>query len=343
MKNKGSVEQQSVKSSSITSDTVSIASCFSKLSMASKRIINKAYSIDAIQFGQDINWLDLPKDKMPNYKYSEFDWSSSHKLKDKVNDQVKKSADTKATLSHLLKEINLFLEIYNGSSVDSLFIKIENVSLSSEYDLQLNGFETYGRTDLLISPSHEKDVLDMNYCNIQLKSVANYKHERSDEIFKSSDADCKRNQEKLTAESLAELLGSIPLSKCPIMQFTTDLDQNFHIMFFYEDNKDNGLQLHHYNLSGTEAIATLAVWLIYFCPHLLYSETIQPKTKDLKLLENIQRAHQNIKKMISSNSLDIPIKHNLELNSVTDNLPICLKTEQDYKIKCQKWVDSLSS
>ena len=43
MKNKGSVEQQSVKSSSITSDTVSIASCFSKLSMASKRIINKAF------------------------------------------------------------------------------------------------------------------------------------------------------------------------------------------------------------------------------------------------------------------------------------------------------------
>ena len=69
-------------------------------------------------------------------------------------------------------------------------------------------------------------------------------------------------------------------------------------------------------------------------------------TKSLNLLENIQRAHQSIKKKISTNSFDKSVKYNYKLNSETDKespLPICLETEQDYKIKCQKWVDSLSS
>lgn len=85
----------------------------------------------------------MPKDNVSNYKYSEFDWPSSKvgvkqmNNKVKVKHEVNESADTKAALNHLIKEINLFLEKHNGSSLDSIFTKITDVSSSDCYNLQL--------------------------------------------------------------------------------------------------------------------------------------------------------------------------------------------------------------
>ena len=118
--------------------------------------------------------------------------------------------------------------------------------------MQLHGFDCRGRTDLIISSLFCDQELEKNYCNIQLKPGVKYECEDSDEIYKSSDAE----KEKLTGQSLAELLGSIYYSSTPIMQFTTDLDQNFNIMFL--STKNNVIKYNHYDLDGTEAIATLA-------------------------------------------------------------------------------------
>ena len=140
---------------------------------------------------------------------------------------LNESADTTAALNHLKTQINTCLEMYNGSSLDSLFMVIEDVSSSKDYNIRLinQGIDLVGRTDGIIAPSIYYDKLDMNYCNVQLKTVVKYKYEDSQDINTTSKADV------LTAQSMAELLASIPLSECPTMQFTTDLDQNFHIMF----------------------------------------------------------------------------------------------------------------
>lgn len=192
------------------------------------------------------------------------------------------------------------------------------------------------RTDLIISAMLCEEELSMNYCNIQLKAVVKYKIDGSDEIFKSSCAE----KDILTAQSMAELLASIRYSKCPTMQFTTDLDQNFHIMILSEEYNETNLI--HYDLSGTEAIAMISIWLLNFCPHKNYTKTLDPQTKDLNLLANIQRAHQNIKEKMKS--FNIPLfKQNPELVSVVEENynPFCSETEEDSKLKCQKWVDSL--
>jgi hypothetical protein len=50
------------------------------------------------------------------------------------------------------------------------------------------------------------------------------------------------------------------------MHCTTDLNQNFNIMFLLEI--DNRITLNRYKLSAKRAIASISIWLYYFCPHL---------------------------------------------------------------------------
>ena len=223
--------------------------------------------------------------------------------------------------------------MHNGSSLDSLFIKITDVSTSNKHNLELQVFDNNlsGRTDGIISPICQ-EVTQMNYCNIQLKTVLKSKYEESENINTTSKAD------ELTAQSLAELLASIRFSECPTMQFTTDLDQNFQIMFLTQE-KDDKVIFNHYKLSGTDAIAAISMWLLYFCPHRDIKKILKPKTTDLKLLADIQRAYQNIKEMMES----VPqiIEQDSELASVVEDKPLCLGTEEDNQSKCQKWVDSI--
>ena len=67
---------------------------------------------------------------MLNYNFSVFDCPSSKVgIKNNKNEEIEKhvvneSADTIAALNHLEKEINLFLGMYKGSSLDSIFTKI---------------------------------------------------------------------------------------------------------------------------------------------------------------------------------------------------------------------------
>lgn len=297
-----------------------------------------AYAIDPIYICSNINWLDIPKDKMPDYQYSVFDWPSSQVGIRLNNKEFKKkpvtneAKDTEAASDHLFKELNLFLGKHNGSSLDSIFMKINNVSSSSIYNLDLGGFNTRGRTDLLISQINSGCELLANYCNIQLKAVVKYKNEDSDEIFTTSDAENK----KLTAQSVAELLSSIPFSKFPVMQCTTDLNKNFHIMIL--TNQDNCTTLNHYDLNGTEFIATIAIWLLYFCQHINLNETHGPKTKDLILLKGITNAQHEIKERILRNDYNI-------LNSYRQVLPqldIGIESQENNLSKCQKWVDSIN-
>lgn len=321
-------------SSKRSDDTNRIAKEFSKLTTSSTIKIISAYQLSTFYFQNNINWIDLPKEIIPPYEFTKFDWLSRKDNK----------VDTQAASDHLLKELNLFLKMHNGSSLDSIFMKIKDVSSSSAYDVQLHGFDCWGRTDLIISSLFCDQELEKNYCNIQLKPVVKYKCEDSDEIYKSSDAE----KEKLTGQPLAELLGSIYYSSTPIMQFTTDLDQNFHIMFL--STKNNVIKYNHYDLDGTEAIATLATWLLYFCPHIDSSDQLIPKTKDLKFLKSIQDANQHIKNKIQLNNFFIPIaSQKLEIDSVVEEdfngnsvfTYIYSQTEEDNRLKCQKWVDSL--
>jgi hypothetical protein len=146
------------------------------------------------------------------------------------------------------------MKLHNKESLNSIFTKIINVSSSSEYNVNLFGFNCYGRTDLMISPSCIMCEKLMNYCNIQLKPMIIYKYENSAEIIKYSDI----KNDKLSTQSLAEFLSYIRYSN--IMHFTTDLNQNFHIMFLTEN--ENKIILNFYNLSGTEAIATIPIGCI---------------------------------------------------------------------------------
>ena len=119
---------------------------------------------------------------------------------------------------------------------------------------------------------------------------------------------------------MAELLASIRDSDCPTIQFTTDLDQNFQIMFLTQE-KDNKVILNHYKLSGTEAIAAISMWLLYFCPHRNPDGLLKPKTKDLNRLADIQRAHQNIKEKMNSEPQIIELDSLLA--SVVEDKPLC--------------------
>ncbi len=94
----------------------------------------------------------------------------------------------------------------------------------------------------------------MNYCNIQLKPMIIYKYENSAEIIKYSDI----KNDKLSTQSLAEFPSYIRYYN--IMHFTTDLNQNFHIMFLTEN--ENKIIPNFYNLSRTEAIATIPIGCI---------------------------------------------------------------------------------
>jgi len=242
---------------------------------------------------------------------------------------VNESADTIAALNHIKKQINSFLEMYNGSSLDSLFMKITDVSSSKSYGLKLPLFGKIlsGRTDLIISPSN-KYISQTNYCNIQLKTVVKSKFEDSED-----------NAGGLTAQSITELLASCTMSKCPTMQFTTDLDQNYQIMFLSQINGED-IKIRHYKLSGTNAIVAISMWLLYFCPHMHGVVELKPKTTDLKLLADIQRAYQNIKKKIKS--APQTVEQDSELASVVVDKPICLGTEEDIQSKCQRWVDQFT-
>ena len=153
----------------------------------------------------------------------------------------------------------------------SLFMVIEDVSSSNNYNIRLinHGIDLVGRTDGIIVPSILEDKRIMNYCNVQLKTVVKYKYEDSQDINTTSKADV------LTAQSMAELLASIPLSECPTMQFTTDLDQNYHIMFLTQ-NEGEKIIFREYKLSGTDAITTISMWLLFFCPHQNDDVTLKP-------------------------------------------------------------------
>lgn len=88
----------------------------------------------------------------------------------------------------------------------------------------------------MISPSCIMFEKLMNYCNIQLKPLIKYKYENSAEIINYSDI---KNGEILT-QTVAELLSYIRYYA--IMHCTTDLNQNFHILFLTEnDNKINSI------------------------------------------------------------------------------------------------------
>ena len=138
---------------------------------------------------------------------------------------------------------------------------------------------------------------------------------------------------------MAELLASCRLSECPTMQFTTDLDQNFQIMFLTQKEGGN-IEFNHYKLSGTEAITTISMWLLYFCPHRNPDGLLKPKTEDLNRLADIQRAHQNIKEKMNSEPQMIELDSLLA--SVVEDKPICLGTEEDNQSKCQRWVDQFT-
>ena len=270
-------------------------------------------------YAEGIEWLDLPNDQMPSYEYKEFDWLSSKVAEIKNNKKpkylVNESADTVAALSHLLEQINLFLK---NKSLDSMFLKIKDVSSDKSCNVNLNGFGS-GRTDLIISSIDSDWELLTNYCSIQLKPIILTKHEGSDNILKYSSA----QDNTLSPQSFAELLAYTRISQCPIMHCTTDLNQNFHIMFLLE--KDNKITLNRYKLSAKKAIASIAIWLYYFCPH-----TTENKTQDLNLLASIQRAHQLIKKKL--NSFDL---WKSELKKLDEE-------REDNSSKCQKWVELIN-
>ena len=79
---------------------------------------------------------------------------------------------------------------------------------------------------------------------------------------------------------------------------------------------------------------------VYFCPHRNPNGLLKPKTKDLNLLADIQRAYQNIKeKMRREESAPQIIEQDSELASVVEDKPLCLETEEDNQSKCQRWVD----
>lgn len=274
---------------------------------------------------------------MPAYEYKKFDWKSSetgtksNKGKVITKHKFNESDDTKDALNHLQTHISLFMQLLNNSSFESTF-KIQDVSSSSCYNQNLIGFNSAGRTDLIISSIYSETIQLINYCNIQLKSVVKYKLEESEEIFTTSDA-----ASELTAQPLAELLSSIPFSECPIMQIITDLVDNFHIMFL--SDVGNQLRLHHYSLPGTQAIASIAVWLLYFCPHVTKDKKVDPITKDSTLLKSIQDAHLNIKEKCAkfrSVSQKTELESFVEENYLEDE--ICLGTE-DNESKCLKWVN----
>ena len=282
------------------------------------------YNIYPAYAGEDIEWLDLPNDKMPSYEYKEFDWLSSKVAETKNNKKpkylVNESADTVAALNHLLEQIKLFLK---NKSLDSMFLKITDVSSDKSYNVNLNGFGS-GRTDLIISSIHSDCELLTNYCSIQLKPIILTKHEGSDNILKSSSA----QDNTLSPQSFAELLAYTRISECPIMHCTTDLNQNFHIMFLLE--KDNRISVNRYKLSAKKAIASIAIWLYYFCPHIIENKKFKPKTQDLNLLASIQRAHQLIKKKL--NSFDL---WKSELTKLDEEI-------EDNSSKCQKWVELIN-
>ncbi len=72
---------------------------------------------------------------MPSdYKYKEFEWPSSIAGEKLQNSKVKSK----------------HLHLHNKESLNSIFTKIINVSSSSEYNVNLFGFNCYGRTDLMI-------------------------------------------------------------------------------------------------------------------------------------------------------------------------------------------------
>ena len=64
----------------------------------------------------------------------------------------------------------------------------------------------------------------------------------------------------------------------------------------------------------------------------------------MNLLANIERAHQSIKDKIKILDMIPLIKRNSELVSIVkeNHNPFCSETEEDNKLKCQKWVDSLN-
>ena len=225
------------------------------------------------------------------------------------------------------------MEMYNGSLLDSLLMVIKDVSSSKDYNIHLinQGIDLVGRTDGIIAPSILDDKRKMNYCNVQLKTVVKYKYENIDVINTTSKAD------ELTAQSMAELLASIPLSKCPTMQFTTDLDQYYHIMFLTQ-KEGQGIIFRDYKLSGTEAITAISMWLLYFCPHMQKGVKLKPKTTDIELLADVQRAYQNTKEMMKS--APQMIEQDPVFASVED-YPLCLETE-DNQFKCQRWVDQFT-
>jgi len=282
------------------------------------------YNILPKYVGEDIEWLDLPNDQMPNYEYKEFDWPSSKVSEIKNNKKpkylVNESADTVAALNHLLEQISLFLK---NKSLDSMFLKIKDASSDKSCNVNLNGFGS-GRTDLIISSIYSDSELLLNYCSIQLKPIIITKHEGSDDILKSSSA----QDNTLSPQSFAELLAYTCISECPIMHCTTDLNQNFHIIFLLEI--DNRITLNRYKLSAKKAIASIAIWLYYFCPHLTKNKNFKPKTQDLNLLASIQRAHQLIKKKL--NSFDL---WKLELTKLDEE-------SEDSNSKCQKWVEFIN-
>lgn len=117
------------------------------------------------------------------------------------------------------------------------------------------------------------------------------------------------------------------------------------ILSTYKSNNKTQTQLHHYDLNGTDAIATIAIWLYYFCPHLQDGVPSTPKTKDSNKLQNIESAHQQIKKKM--NTFD---SQKLKLNSVVEEnhqdnvIPISTQISseiEDNNLKCLKWVNSL--
>jgi hypothetical protein len=288
------------------------------LNTKSKSTIARFYGISLLFFGDSITWQDLPNDKMPTFEYKKFDWQSS-------KTDIKSNLDA---LNHLKTQISSFMQLLNNSLFESIF-KIHDVSSSSCYNQNLIGFNSTGRTDLIISSFYSESIQLINYCNIQLKSVIKYKIEESEEIFMTSDA-----AHELNAQPLAELLSSIPLSECPIMQITTDLVDNFHIMFL--SDVGNQLRLRHYSLPGTQAIASIAVWLLYFCPHITEDKKIEPITKNLTLLKSIQCAHQNIKEKCAR-----LVSQKTEFESIAEENysenEMGLETENSVA-RCLKWV-----
>jgi hypothetical protein len=137
---------------------------------------------------------------------------------------VNEVAETPRVLDHLKNEINSFLNASNKESLNSIFTKIINVSSSSTYNVNLFGFNSSGRTDLMISPSCIMFEKLMNYCKIQLKPLIKYKYENSAEIIKYSDIKIG----EILTQSVTELLSYVRYSDYPMMHCTTDLNKNFH-------------------------------------------------------------------------------------------------------------------